>query len=87
MFESAVKDKSDADKAKMFKTLDVSFTEKVKFFETNAYGFASGIIDLETSNFVYNKLKDFDNTTLGERILITKLMSDVLKAKIAGRIG
>lgn len=74
------KDKKTKDK--LYKTLDIEFMEKAKYFELNSQSFAMGIIDLEMSQFVYNKLKDYEHTTLAERIIITQLMSELLQKKL-----
>lgn len=84
-FANKVNDKlmlqSKETKDKLYKTLDIDFMEKTKYFELNAQSFAMGIIDLELSQFVYNKLRDYDNTTLTERIIITQLMSELLQKR------
>lgn len=75
--EESLKTQTDDAKTKLNKTLDIEFMEKTAYFELNARMFASGKIDLDTSQFIYNKLRTYDNTTLAERIVITKLLSEL----------
>lgn len=69
----------------LLKTLDIDFQIKAKFFDLNAQTFASGKIDLETSQYLYNKLRDYDHTTLAERVVINEFMASLLKDRIANR--
>lgn len=75
------KDKETKDK--LFKSLDVDLSEKVSYFELNAQSFASGIIPLDISQFIYNKLRDYENTSLAERIVISQLMLELLQKRMA----
>lgn len=77
--ESVPKDKKD----KLHKSLDIEFKEQFDYFNLNSQSFASGIIDLNTSQYVYNSLKDWNDTTTQERIAITQLMNELLKRRIA----
>jgi hypothetical protein len=79
--EESLKTQTDDAKTGLYKKLDVEVMEKTQYFELNARRFASGKIDLNTSQFIYNKLRDYENTTLPERIVITQLMMELAQKK------
>lgn len=78
--------KVDNDKKKsLLKTLDIDFQEKAAYLDLNAQTHASGKLDLETSQWIYNKLRDYESATLAERIVLTEFMMSLLKDRMANR--
>ena len=80
--QGALNGQTDDAQKKLYKTLDIELFEKTKYFDINSQSFAGGVIDLETSQFIYNKLRDYEHTTLSERIVITKLMQELLQKRM-----
>jgi len=72
-------DKSEADKAELYKKLDLGFFDQTQLLTKNSLWFASQIIDLNTSQYMYNSLKDWSDTTLAERITILGLVAELMK--------
>ncbi len=72
--EAALKNQTDETKKVLHKKLDMELSEKFSYLDLNARRFASGKIDLETSQFLYNKLMSYEGTSLTERIIITELL-------------
>jgi hypothetical protein len=68
------------------KTLVLSYQELASFQELKALAQAKGIINLETAQFIYNALGDWDNQTLGTKFILTKLHADLLKDKLKGAL-
>lgn len=66
----------------LYKKLDIGFSEKISFYQENSRAFASGKIDLETSQMIYNKLNQYETTTLAERIVITEVITSVLNERL-----
>lgn len=81
--ENKLKDVPEESKTKLYKSLDLNFMDKAKFFEVNSSSFAIGLIDLSVSQLIYNKLKEYDNTTLAERIVLTKIFQELLQKRIS----
>jgi hypothetical protein len=84
-FETALKAQSAAAQKKLYKSLDMELLEKTEYYKLNSLSFANGTIDLETSQFIYNKLNDYTKTTLAERMFITKIMQELLQKRITSR--
>lgn len=82
-FEDKLSSQSDETKNELYKKLDIDFMEKTKYLDINVQSFASQIIDLDTSQFLYNKLRAYDSTTLAERIFITQIMSELIQKRRA----
>jgi hypothetical protein len=68
------------------KTLELSYQELVSFQELKSIAQIKGIINLETAQFIYNALGDWDNQTLGTKFILTKLHADLLKDKLKGAL-
>jgi hypothetical protein len=64
----------------------LSVQEFVNFQELKSLAQAKGIINLETAQFIYNALSDWNKQTLGTRFILTKLHADLLKAKMEGAL-
>lgn len=76
---------TEAKKKQLYKSLDIEVMEKAQYFELNSQMFANQTIDLNTSQYIYNSLKGYSDTTLPERIVITKLMMELLQKRIKSR--
>lgn len=70
-------------KDKLYKTLDISVMEQASYLSKNAYAFASGKIDLNTSQFVYNSLRNWSDSTLTERIAVTQLVKELIERSLS----
>lgn len=81
--EDILSTKTPEDKNQLYKKLDIDFKNQFMYLDINAQSFASGLIDLNTSQFLYNKLRDYTNTSLAERIVIAQLMADLLQKRRA----
>ena len=66
------------------KSLNLDFTELISFQNLKSRAQLKGILDLETSMFIYKALGDWDNQTIGTKFILTKLHADLLKKSIAG---
>lgn len=82
-FENKLSSQSEDTKKELYKKLDIDFKDKCHFLDINVQSFASQIIDLDTSQFLYNKLRAYDSTTLAERIFITQIMSELIQKRRA----
>ena len=81
--ETKLKNHPEETKNQLYKKLDIELKEQFAYLDINAQSFASGLIDLDTSQFLYNKLRAYDSTTLAERIVISQLMAELLKKRRA----
>ena len=81
--ETKLKNHPEETKNQLYKKLDIELKEQFAYLDINAQSFASGHIDLDTSQFLYNKLRAYDSTTLAERIVISQLMAELLKKRRA----
>jgi hypothetical protein len=68
------------------KSLALSIQELVSFQELKSIAQMSGLIDLETTQFIYNALGAWDRQTVGTKFILTKLHADLLKAKMKGAL-
>ena len=84
-FEQTLSSKDTETKAQLYKKLNIDLMQQFSFLDINAQSFASGLIDLETSQFLYNKLRAYDSTTLAERIVINELMMELIQKRRASR--
>ena len=66
------------------KSLSLSYQELVSFQELKSIAQMKGVINLETAQFIYNALGDWDNQTIGTKFILTKLHADLLKSKMQG---
>lgn len=66
----------------LYKKLDIGFMEKMDYFKLNSQSFASGKIDLSTSQYIYESLKIWEETTLSERIVIMQIIAELLQKRI-----
>jgi len=80
--EDSLKNQSEETKKELYKKLDIEFLLKFTYFEINAQSFASGLIPLDISQFIYNKLRTYEKTTLAERIIISQLMMELLQKRM-----
>ena len=69
----------------LYKKSDIDLEEKFAYFETNARAFASGEIPYEVSQFVYNKLRTYEDTSLAERLVISQIMYELIQKRLASK--
>jgi hypothetical protein len=69
-------------KTKLYKSLDMDFMEKAKFFEVNSLSSVDGTLDLNTAQFIYQKLQQYDKTSLSERIVLTQVFKELLQKRL-----
>jgi hypothetical protein len=79
-FSTVPEDKQKA----LAKTLVLSYQELISFQELKSIAQMKGIINLETAQFIYNALGDWENQTVGTKFILTKLHADLLKSKMSG---
>ena len=64
----------------------LSVQELFSFQEIKSLAQIKGIISLDDALFIYNALGNWDNQTLGTKIILTKLHADLLKEKMQGKL-
>jgi hypothetical protein len=67
-------------------TLELSVTEFVNYQELKSLAQLKGLISLNDAMLIYNALRDWDNQTIGTKIILTKLHADLLKARMQGKL-
>lgn len=68
--------------AELNKTLATDILESAAYFELNAVAHATGILNLEESQLVYNALKSWETQDLATKLAITKLMAELAQRRL-----
>jgi hypothetical protein len=68
------------------KSLTLDFTELASFQTLKARAQMKGIIDLETAQFIYNALGNWDKQTVGTKFILIKLHADLIKQSMQGAL-
>jgi hypothetical protein len=66
------------------KTLALDYTEMVNFQELKSLAQLKGILDLETAQFIYNAIGDWEHQTVGTKFILTKLHADLIQKHMTG---
>ena len=81
-FEAKFNELDKSKQQEFYKKMDLDFNVKTAYYKVNSESFASGLIPLEISQFVYSKLNDYNKTTLTERFIINQLMSELIQKRL-----
>lgn len=82
-YEQKIESQNDKGKHEdLYKSLDISIIELTTYQNAKSVLFASGLISLDVANYLYRKLRDYANTSLAERIVLTLLFKEMLERKM-----
>ena len=84
-FNESIKNKSESEVNKIYESLDIDLVTRFKFYDINIQSFASNLIPFEISQYVFNTLNNWDNCTLADRFIITKLMTELLQIRVKNK--
>ena len=68
------------------KTLTLSWEELSSFQTLKSRAQMRGVIDLETAQFIYKALGDWERQTVGTKFILTKLHADLIKQSMQGAL-
>jgi len=78
-YEKEIQTKPKDQMDKLFKDLDISLTEMAHYQQRKSIAFLEGKIDMELAQFLYQKLGNWENTTLAERVTLTQVFLRLMK--------